>query len=243
MGTSDPANGGEVVASLSGRPLPEFVDWVAAAVVALAGVALTVGGSALTFVVDRAMLEEGIESGQITVVIFERDLSAAQMLEFTLEIVNWTGIGLLVTGLGLVSFAIGYVVVRHRAHRGPADGETAGSYGANAVLGAVATSVLSFVPFSPVVGGGVAGYLERHGTGRSIGVGALSGFLAVTPVLVILVFVTVGLYAGLAAVQETGLGILAAAAMLLTSLFVGVYGAGLGALGGFAGGRLADGRS
>jgi hypothetical protein len=60
------------------------------------------------------------------------------------------------------------------------------------------------------------------------------------PVLVVLVFVTIGLYAGLATVQYSGLGIVTAAAMLFALLFTGAYGAGLGALGGFAGGRVAE---
>jgi hypothetical protein len=243
MGTTEPSNDRDQTAPAFGHPLPESVDWIAAAVIALAGSVLTVGGSALTFVADRELLEEGIESGQITVIVFERDLTEAEMLEFTLEVVTWTGIGILVTGVGLVLFAVGYVVARHRAHRRVEAGETVGSYRAYAVIGAVATTVLSFLPFSPVLGSGLAGYLEHFGTGRSISVGALSGFLAVTPALVILFSVTFGIFAGLSDIQETGLGIVAAATMLVVSLFVGAYGAGLGALGGFAGGRLADSRS
>jgi hypothetical protein len=145
-----------------------------------------------------------------------------------------------VTGVGLLLFAVGYVVVRHRAYRRAADGEAAGSYRSYAVLGAVATTVLSFVPFSPVLGSGVAGYLEQSGTGRSVSVGALSGFLAMLPGIVILLFVTAGMYAGLAAVQAASLGVVVVAAMLFVLLFVGAYGAGLGALGGFVGGYLAE---
>lgn len=223
-----------------GRPLPEFVDWIAAALVALVGLALTVGGSVLTFVVDREMLDDGVESGQITVDLLERDLTQAETVEFTLEVVNWTGLGLLVTGAGLVVFAIGYVVARHRAYRRAADEAAAGSYRAYVVLGAVATSVLSFVPLSPVVGGALAGYYEHYESGRSVSAGALSGFLAAVPGLALLVFVTGGLFAGLSAVQASGLGIVTAAVLLLAFLIVGAYGAGLGALGGFAGGRLAE---
>lgn len=243
MGTTESSDESNGAPPAIGRPLPEFVDWIAAAVIALAGMALTVGGSALTFVVDRELLEEGIESGQITVIVFQRDLTRAEMLEFSLEVITWTGIGILVTGVGLVLFAIGYVVVRHREHHQSADDAPVGSYRTFAVLGAVATTVLSFIPFSPVLGGGIAGYLEHYETERSVSVGALSGFLAMAPGLVILVFVIVGLFSGLSAVGATGLGIVAAATMLLVLLFVGAYGAGLGALGGFSGGRLARSRS
>jgi hypothetical protein len=238
MATTEGSNGKSPPAIA--RPLPAFVDWIAAAIIAVAGAALAVGGTVLTFVADRELLEEGIESGRITVVVFERDLTRTEMLEFTLEVVSWTGIGLLVTGVGLVVFAIGYAIARHRAHREAPDGETAGSYRANAVLGAVATTVLSFLPFSPVLGGGVAGYLEGYDTGRSLGAGALSGILAMLPAIVIVAFVTVGIFAGLSDVGATELGIVATTTMLLVLLFVGAYGAGLGALGGFAGGRFAD---
>jgi len=224
----------------AGPDLPEFVDWIVATIIGLGGVALTVGGSSLTFVVDRDVIEAGVESGQITVIVFERDLTEAEMIEVTLEVVTWTGWGLLLTGIGLVMFAIGYVIVRHRTYRQTPDSESAGSYRSYSVLGAVATGILSFLPFSPVIGGGVAGYLEHYGTGRTVSVGALSGFLAMVPVLVILVFVTIGLYAGLATVQYSGLGIVTAAAMLFALLFTAAYGAGLGALGGFAGGRVAE---
>lgn len=240
MSTPEPSSGDAESSAADSRQLPEFVDWIAATIIAIAGLALTVGGSALTFVTDRELLEEGVESGQITVVVFQRDLTEAEMLEFTIEVITWTGIGLLVTGIALVVFAIGYVAVRHRAYRRTTAGESAGSYRAHAVLGAVATTLLSFIPFSPVLGGGVAGYLEHHVTGRSVSVGALSGVLAMLPVLVILVFVTGGLFAGFSAIQESGMGLVTTATMLLVLLFVAAFGGALGALGGFVGGHIAD---
>ncbi|MFB6152438.1 MAG: DUF5518 domain-containing protein [Haloarculaceae archaeon] len=243
MGVTEARDGeGEATTGI-GRPVPEFVDWVAAAVIAVGGLALTVGGSTLAFVVDRDLVAESVESGEITVVVFERDLTETEMVDFTLEVVSWTGIGLLVTGVALVVFAAGYVVARRRAHRRTAAGESAGSFRAHAVLGAVTSAVLSFVPFSPVVGSGIAGYLQHREGGRSVSVGALSGFLAVAPAIAIVVFVTVGIYAGLSAVGESGLGMVTAASMLLVLLFVAAYGAGLGAVGGFAGGRIAADRS
>jgi len=234
--------GGDEPSPTLGYPLPEFVDWIAGFAIAVAGLALLVGGSALTFVVDREMIREDIEAGEITVFVFERELTEAQMLEFTVDVVDWTGIGLLVTGVGLALFAVAFVVVRHRTRAAVEDDESAGSYLSYAVLGAIATTVLSFIPFSPVVGGGLAGYLEGHETGRSISVGGLAGFLAMVPGIVLLLFVTVGLYNGLATVDEGDFGIVVATAMLLVVLVVAAYGSGLGALGGFAGGRLSEDR-
>jgi hypothetical protein len=243
MGVTDTSTPAEQRQRPFDRPLPEYVDWAVGVVIALAGLALTVGGSALTFVVDRALLEDGIESGEITVIVVERELTEAEMLAFTLDVVNWTGIGVLVTGVALVVFAIAYVAVRHRTHQRVGEGEPAGTYRSYAVLGAVATGVLSFIPFSPVAGGGIAGYLGHHDTGRSISIGALSGLLSMAPVLLLVGFLTVGLYTGLSGVGEQGLGIVTVAAMLVVLLFVAAYGAGLGALGGFAGGRFADSQS
>ena len=251
METTDTASGGEQDSATSeprddltfARPLPEYVDWLVGVAIALGGMALVVGGTAVAFVVDRDLLAEDIEAGEITIVVLQRDLTEAEMLDFSLEVVNWTGIGLLVTGIGLVLFAIGYVVFRHRAHQNAGDEDSVGTYRSSAVLGAVTTSVLSFVPFSPVLGGGLAGYLEQPASGRPVSVGALSGFLAMVPALVILGFVTVGLYSGFATIQEDGFGFVVVAGMFFGLLVLCAYGAGLGALGGFAGGRLAEGES
>lgn len=108
--------------------VPEFVDWVAGTLIALAGIVLTTGGRTLSFVIDRSLLEEGVESGRITVIVVERELTQAEMFEVTLDVVNWTGWGLLVTGIGLTVFAIGYVALRHRVHRRTPEDGTPGTY-------------------------------------------------------------------------------------------------------------------
>ncbi|WP_181685969.1 DUF5518 domain-containing protein [Halorhabdus salina] len=76
-----------------------------------------------------------------------------------------------------------------------------GTYPANAVFGSVATAVLSFIPFSVVVGGGLVGYLEQPESGRSVSAGGVAGFLAMVPALAILTFGT-GLYSGFGAIGE-----------------------------------------
>jgi hypothetical protein len=235
METTDAAEGTDE----SDRPLPEYVDWLVAAAVALGGLALTVGGVVLTLLADRDLLAEGIESGEITVAVFERDLTVAQQVAFATDVLDWTGIGLLVTGVGLLLFAVGFAVARRRAHRRTGPGDRVETYRSNAVYGAVATAVLSFLPFSPVAGGALAGYLEHRWSDRSLGVGALSGVLVAVPTLLVLLFVTVGMYAGLSSIDETGLGTVTAATMLFVGLFVVALTAGLGALGGLVGGRIA----
>ena len=54
----------------------------------------------------------------------------------------------------------------------------------NAFLGAVVSVVLAFLPFSPVLGGGVAGYLERR---DGVRVGATSGAITALPLALLLV--------------------------------------------------------
>jgi len=56
----------------------------------------------------------------------------------------------------------------------------------NAVIGAVATVVLTFLPFSPVIGGAIAGYLQGGDQSAAIRVGALSGLIAAIPLVFVL---------------------------------------------------------
>ncbi|MFC6786763.1 DUF5518 domain-containing protein [Halobaculum halobium] len=106
----------------------------------------------------------------------------------------------------------------------------------HAAIGAAVSLVTFFLPLSPVIGGGVAGYL--HGPDRTEGakVGGLSGLLAAVPgaVLVTLIasiFVIVG------PGQRSAL-LVAVAVFLVALLFTVVYGGVLGAAGGFVGALL-----
>ncbi|MFC6942883.1 DUF5518 domain-containing protein [Salinirubellus sp. GCM10025818] len=57
----------------------------------------------------------------------------------------------------------------------------------NAAIGAVVTIVLSFTGFSALLGGGVAGYLQKVPPKRGAKTGAISGGIAVVPILFVLV--------------------------------------------------------
>ncbi|UIO99948.1 DUF5518 domain-containing protein [Halobaculum sp. CBA1158] len=106
----------------------------------------------------------------------------------------------------------------------------------HAAIGAVITLVTFFLPFSPVIGGGVAGYL--HGPDGRDGaiVGGLAGLLAAVPGAVLATLVaSVFIIAGPGARS----GILVALVFFLLILLVStLYGGVLGALGGFAGAVL-----
>ena len=112
----------------------------------------------------------------------------------------------------------------------------------NALIGAVVSVVFSFVPFSPVVGGTVAGYLEGGDRNRGLRVGGYAGAIAAIPlVLLVGAFVVLGSFGVIVAPGEairTLLGILLLAALAV--VVIGAYTIGLSAVGGYVGVMLAE---
>jgi hypothetical protein len=105
----------------------------------------------------------------------------------------------------------------------------------NAVIGAVVTVLTSFVPLSPVIGGAVAGYLQRR-DGPTVG--ALSGVLAAIPLVAVfgLFLAVFAAVIGLGAPTEfLAFGALGAIGLVLLFLGLVVISAVLGALGGLLG--------
>ena len=117
----------------------------------------------------------------------------------------------------------------------------------NAVLGGVVSVVLGFVPFSPVLGGAVAGYLQGEEPSQGLRVGAYAGLVAAIPLAFVLFLLASILSFGIVAVDSTGgvagptaggsplfaLGVLGA-----VFLVTAVYTVGLSALGGYLGSYL-----
>jgi len=106
----------------------------------------------------------------------------------------------------------------------------------NAVIGAVVAIVLSFVPFSPVLGGAVAGYLQEGSRRDGIEVGAYAGIITSIP-LILIFFVFASVFAFLPFMGSEGLAVGAAGivVLLIAFAFVLVYGVALSALGGWVG--------
>jgi len=108
----------------------------------------------------------------------------------------------------------------------------------NAIIGAVATALLSgFVPLAPLLGGGMAGYLEGGKRDDGVRVGLLSGVIGLAISLVFFVVVFVFLAAFLAFVPEA-LGVFGAMGLLvlvLGTVMTAAYFLGLSALGGWLG--------
>ncbi len=100
----------------------------------------------------------------------------------------------------------------------------------NALIGAVVSVLLGMIPFSPVLGGGVAGYLEGGDSRTGIRVGAIAGVIAAVPLTL---FVIVGVVVA-AFVPDGGVfGFL----VLILGVIVGViaYTAVLSGVGGLVG--------
>lgn len=105
----------------------------------------------------------------------------------------------------------------------------------NALIGAVVTIVTSFIPFSPVLGGAVSGYLQRQDSSAALRVGAIAGAISLIP-FVLVVFLIGSFLPFIPAVGAPGavagfFGI----ALVIGLIFGAIYTIGLGALGGYIG--------
>jgi hypothetical protein len=108
----------------------------------------------------------------------------------------------------------------------------------NAVIGAAVAVFASFIPFSTVVGGAVAGYLEGGTSSDGLRVGAISGgiqmLIAIVLGAIFLVFFSAVL-ASAGGAELIGVGILF---FLVAIVATAVYTVALSALGGWLGNEL-----
>lgn len=110
----------------------------------------------------------------------------------------------------------------------------------NALIGAVVTVVTAFVPFSPVLGGGVAGYLQEDRDRDGLRVGALSGLFAAVPLLLVVGLVLLVMVFGMAVTGEVAAPLFVVVVLLAVALFVVAYTVVLSALGGLIGVAIAE---
>ena len=213
------------------------VDWAVTIVTVLTGLLFAVGGVVLYSAADRSWIAAAVAEGTVQ----SNGLTDAQLVDALYGLAWWGGIGLAVTGLLFVVAGVAFMTYRTRWHRRRAEtGEAGPDTTTNAVIGAVVTVVTSFVPFSPVLGGAVAGYLGRGDGSNGLRVGAYSGLVTAVPVIVIFAFL-IGGAAVVGAEVGVGLGAVAVALVLLFALVVTVLTVvGLSALGGYLGVELGD---
>lgn len=108
----------------------------------------------------------------------------------------------------------------------------------NAVLGALVTILLtSLIPFAPVAGGALSGYLEGGSRDDGLRVGAVSGAIALVPLVLFIAFAGsffLAMFAGGFGMSRM-MGGFGAVALFFGLLFGLVYVVGLSALGGWLG--------
>lgn len=203
------------------------IDWVVVVGLFLVGVAGTLGGVLVVRLADRDRIEEFVADD----IIHSDILSDATLVDATHTVGVWGGFGLLAAGLLFVLAGVAFAGYRVRLDRALAtETETAPSMASNALLGAVVTVVASFVPFSPVLGGAVAGYLQYDDPWAGFYAGVLVGLFVAVPLVVVLGAISIGLFAA-------GL-VLLGVTMVLGLLFTVVFELALSAVGGYAGGYL-----
>ncbi|MFB6136979.1 MAG: DUF5518 domain-containing protein [Halobacteriaceae archaeon] len=225
---ADAADGAD--GSSPDRPtVPAYVDWLVGAGLGAAGLLLLAGGVALTLSADRDAIADAVAAGTVRSDVF----TGAELVEVTYSVALWGGVGLAVAGLGCLGVGVAYVALRSRARRTA----TPRGVASDALVGAVVSGALAFLPFSPIAGGAVAGYL-RGETGGSVSAGGLSGALAVLPVVVVLGFLVGGLVVGAPGVTGARVDAVAAVLLLVAVVFTVAVAAALGGLGGYVGGKL-----
>lgn len=108
----------------------------------------------------------------------------------------------------------------------------------NALIGAVVSVLLAFLPFSTVLGGGVAGYLQKGSREEGLRVGAISGLIAMIPI-----FLVASLFGSMFFFSMLGLGPRGLAGfgfvLVVGLLFLVLYTVALAALGGYLGAYVA----
>ena len=110
----------------------------------------------------------------------------------------------------------------------------------NAFVGAVVTVLFSFIPFSPVLGGALAAYLQKGNSNENLRVGAISGLMAAAPLVLIITFVFGFLsLIPLAEGEPVATGFFWLI-LLFSAGVILVYSVGLSAAGGFVGHVIVD---
>lgn len=206
-----------------------FVDWLTAGVLALVGLAFVLAGAALLLWTDPDVVTRLVADGTIRSDV----LGPSALADVVVLTAWWSGVGLVTTALGTWLVGGWFVAARRRERR-----EGVRGVRTNAIVGAVVSAVFGFVPLSPVLGGAVAGYLQRGDRDAGLRVGGLSGLLAVLPVVAVLLFVFVGLVAGAAGSQALPVVAVAAAVTAVALLMALLFAVGLGAAGGLLGVEL-----
>lgn len=211
-------------------PLSPVVDWVVSLLLALSGAVLLTGGALLYWATDRAAIARWVADGRIVSDVF----SDAELVEVTHALGWGGGAAIALTGGLLVVAAVAFHVLESRArHQFEATGEAPPNLVVSAIAGAAVTLVTSFLVLSPLLGGAVAGYLQRRGDDGGVTAGGLAGVFASLPFVVLFAVIGAAVAAGASALVPLVVGVLLVAIVLVV---------GLSTLGGYLGDQFAAGR-
>lgn len=212
--------------------LGKGIDWAVSAILVLGGLLLALGGFFLNRVADRTLIAELVAEGTIQSTM----LSPAELVDVSYALAWWGGVGLAVVGLFMFVGGVAFFFYRRRIHRRRAEiGVTGPDTTTNAIVGAIVTVVTSFVPLSPILGGIVAGYLQRGERMGGARVGSFSGLVAAAPVVLLFVSLIIGLF-GVS--TELGAGLeasLIAVVFAVSAIVTVLYMVVLSAIGGYLG--------
>lgn len=208
------------------------VDWLVTGLLVLGGLLVAVFGFFLNVAADRAEIASLVADGTIQSTV----LSDAELVDISYALAWWGGVGLATIGLlmlvgGVIFFAYRRRERQRRAERGVAGPDTT----TNAIIGAIVGAVTSFVPLSPVLGGLVAGYLQKGTRMDGARVGGLAGLVTAVPITLLFISLIIGLF-GVS--TEVGAGFeagLVAVALAVAAIVATLYLVVLSAIGGYFG--------
>ena len=200
-----------------------LIDWVIGIALGIIGFVAGLGGWGLYSISDRSEIATLIHNSEFQSEV----LTEAEVIDALAILSDWVGIGLIVTGGILFTLGLAVVIAHHRARsRGRITPRWIVS-----VVGAIVGLVLAFIPFSPTIGGAVAGYLDPEYRSSGAAAGALSGIFGTLPALIIGAFGSFGLIRGLP--DDVAVPVVVVIAIAL--LIIAVYQIALGAIGGYVG--------
>lgn len=209
-------------------PISRTLEWVIAIGMLLVGGVFLALGTMLAQFADVDRIATWIAEGTIT----STELTDPELIDATYALIWGGGVGLALTGGIIILGGLVFLGVQTRARRQA--GYAIPSRTGTAILGSLVTLVAWFVPFSPILGGAVTGYLGGGARRAAIVTGGLAGLFASVPVLVVSAAV------GWALAVEAPAGVSLFVGFMLTfSLFLGIaYMVGLSALGAYLGNSL-----
>jgi len=217
-------------------PVPGVVDWILGILAGIVGFGLTAASVLVYTQADQEALRDIVTEQDVE----PNGLTREELITAAEPFTDWLAVGLGVTGLVLVGFAVAFVYTRRQTRRRVSrEGGTTATFLPCTVYGATVSSLVSSVipGLGALVGGGVGAHL--YDGDSSVRLGAATGLVSFAITLPLLVCIGAGAVAGGAAISETGGGGLVAAIVVGSGLVGAALSTGAGALGGYLADRFA----